>query len=197
MKWSFILAGLMALTTGVAQAGLLPVSVTTTNEGSNTRFDYSVLLQSDAMLKTGDYFTIYDFAGFIPDSNTQPSNFSFSTSASGQTPSRVVPNDDPAIPNLTWTYTGSDTQIGELALGSFTAASHYSRSRDDDFTGQTHRQVDGHLNSNITDTRVPVPDPCHPPAVPEPSSVLLLGLALPLALGAHALKKAKRGMQAA
>lgn len=186
MTWA-VLAGLFCTT--AAHAGLLPVNVTRVGESNGTRFEYSVILQSNSLLRTGDYFTIYDFAGLVADTNTQPSNFSFSTAGLGETPSHVIPADDPSIPNLTFTYTGADTQVGELGLGTFSAVSHYSRTRDDYFSGQSHRQVDGHLNSNITDTQVPVP--CHPPAVPEPSSLLLLGLAIPVALGVRAFRKTR------
>jgi hypothetical protein len=161
--------------TGPAAAGLLPVHVGKTNDGADFRYTYSVLLESDTVLKTGDYFTIYDFAGFVEGSNAQPSAFAFQSLYTGPTPSQVLPGDDPNLPNLTWRYTGPDTLAGQLDLGDFSAESIYGMTADDDFTGLTHRKVDGHLNSNITDTNVPVPvNHCH---VPEPSSLLLLGLA--------------------
>ena len=189
MLQKLLTAFAVLLLAGTSQAGLLPVDVNVGREGTHTRFDYSVILQSDTVLRTGDYFTVYDFAGFVPNSNTQPANFSFTTATTGKTPAHVQPSDDPSIPNLTFTYTGSDTEVGELALGSFTALSRYTRTREDYFTGQTHRELDGHLNSNITDTLVPVP--CHPPAVPEPASIVLLALGLPLALGVRAFRKAR------
>jgi hypothetical protein len=166
--------------TGPAAAGLLPVHVGKTNDGADFRYTYSVLLESDTVLKTGDYFTIYDFAGFVEGSNAQPSAFAFQSLYTGPTPSQVLPGDDPNLPNLTWRYTGADTLAGQLDLGDFSAESIYGMTADDDFTGLTHRKVDGHLNSNITDTNVPVPvEYCH---VPEPSSLLLLGLAVPAVL---------------
>jgi hypothetical protein len=178
----------LLLVTGEAGAGLLPVHVAITPEGNDFRYTYSVLLQSDAVLKSGDYFTIFDFAGLVSGSNSQPGTFTFSTAATGPVPDGVVPNDEPGKPNLTWKYTGSDGVVGQLGLGDFSAVSEYGDTTDDHFTGQTHRQVDGHLNNNITDTQVPVPMERHCGA-PEPSSLLLVLLGIPVALGFRALRR--------
>lgn len=157
----------------VSQAGLLPMSLTVTKDAATNgyRFTYSVELQSKAILKPGDYFTIYDFAGKIEGSQTQPANFTFSTSDVGPTPAQLSPKDDPKIWNVTWTYTGTQTITGDKVLGDFSVASVFHRTGTDDFTGQTHKLTNGHFNNNITDTEVPVP--C---GVPEPSSYLLAGL---------------------
>ncbi len=161
-----------------AQAGLLPTSFQVDPDGSNFRFTYGVVLTSDSSLRTGDYFTIYDFAGFIPGSNHQPAGFSFSSSLVGVTPEGLLPYDDPNIPNLTWTYTGPDTTFGQIGLGNFWAVSEYGDVSEGHFTARSHRSVDGKRDSNITDTQVPVP--MAPPAVPEPATLTLLGLSLPL-----------------
>jgi len=175
----------LAVAAGTAHGGLLPVHVGITPEGANFRYEYSILLQSDAVLKPGDYFTIFDFAGYVADSGANPGNFTFSTSSTGPVPAGVVPSDDASVPNLTWTYVGADGFGGPSNLGTFSAVSHYEGTTDDHFTGQTHRQVDGHLNSNITDTEVPVPS--HHCGAPEPSSALLLLIAVPVVLAARAL----------
>lgn len=176
---------LFALT---VQAGLLPTHVSVQKEGDYYRYSYCVILESDSVLKQGDYFTIYDFAGLVPGQTTQqPSDFGFSSANSGATPNRVTPDDDPNIPNLTWTYDGSAVLSGFQHLGKFSALSIYGKQTDDAFTGQTHREVDGHLNNNITDTRVPVP--CTPPEVPEPSTIALLLAGIPIAMGIKALRR--------
>jgi hypothetical protein len=160
-----------------ASAGLLPVNVTVVPEGDNYRFSYSVLLQSNSILKTGDFFTIYDFNGLIDGSNQQPGGFNFTSSLTGTTPDQVVPYDDPSKPNLTWTYTG-DTKTGEIILGNFSALSRYGDTDVDNFTGQSHRQVGDRVNNNITETEVPVPLDA-----PEPGTALLALVGIPVALG--------------
>ncbi|MCS7270010.1 MAG: hypothetical protein NZ703_02900, partial [Gemmataceae bacterium] len=104
-----------ALAVGPARAGLLPVSVTVQPEAGNFRWTYSVVLPTDMQLKAGDYFTIYDFEGYISGSAkvlsagpdpSYASYWSVSTNMTGQTPPRLNPVDDPNIVNLTWTYNG-------------------------------------------------------------------------------------------
>lgn len=182
---AIIALGLLA---GPAVAGLLPVHVDKSPEGVNYRYTYGIQLQSGAVLNSGDYFTIFDFAGLKAGTNTQPAGFEFSSSMTGRTPARLSPDDDSAISNLTWTYTGAGAK-GEKDLGEFSAVSQYGLTVEDSFTGQSHRQIDGHLNGNITDTQVPVPQAPNS-FVPEPSSLILCALGLPMLLG---LLRARRG----
>ena len=50
------------------------------------------------------------------------------------------------------------------------------------FAGLTQRQIDGVNESNVTSTTVPTGgDSTTPPGVPEPASLVLLGIGLPLA----------------
>jgi hypothetical protein len=179
----------LGMSVGTVRAGLLPTDVTYSAEGGAYRFTYSVTLTSDLELHPGDFFTIYDFAGFIPGSNTQPANFTFSSDKTGPTPSRVSPDDNPGIENLTWTYNGPITAIGQDLLGDFTALSIYGNTQEDSFTARTHRVVGGSVDSNITDTTVPVP--CGP-QVPEPTTLLLIAAGLPVCGAAHWLKKRRR-----
>ena len=62
-----------------AQAGLLPVSVSITPEADKFRWTYAIVLPTDAMIRAGDYFTIYDFAGLVAGSESQPADWAFAT----------------------------------------------------------------------------------------------------------------------
>lgn len=173
----FALFALMVLGNVPAQAGVLPVSVTVTPDGANYRYTYGVVLTSDSVLNAGDFFTVYDFAGMIDGSMTAPSGFSLSISADSATPNLLMPVDNPSLPNLTWTFGGPQPLVGPVNLGEFSALSMFPANTDGYFTARTHREIDGHIDSNITDTRVPVPVP----PVPEPSTLVLvaaLGLSL-------------------
>jgi hypothetical protein len=162
-----------------ARAGLLPVRVSVTPEGEKFRWTYAIVLPTDMKLQAGDYFTIYDFGGYVPDSNTQPADWSYSSANLGTTPDRLNPEDSAALPNLTWTYTGTPLDAGQVGLGNFWALSDYQDATDSFFTARTHRSSDGLPDSNLTETVVPVPT-APPPPVPEPATLALAGLGLPL-----------------
>jgi hypothetical protein len=171
-----------------ASAGLLPTSVTVTPEGDKFRWTYAVVLPTDSQLQTGNYFTIYDFGGFVAGSNTQPDGWSFSSELKGPIPPGVDPKDDPTLPNLHFVYTGPTTTVGQVGLGNFWALSDYDAPTDSFFTARTNRVSDGRIDTNITSTTVPVPtgpgdpgDPGDPvPTVAEPTTVALAALGLPL-----------------
>ena len=163
-----------------AKAGLLPVSVSINPEADKYRWTYAIVLPTDAMIRAGDYFTIYDFAGLVADSNSQPGDWEFSTSNTGSTPGGVNPQDDAELPNLTWRYTGPEVASGQVGLGNFWAVSEHGTATDSFFTARTHRTSDGLIDTNITPTTVPVPTASPPPGVPEPATLALAGLGLPL-----------------
>ena len=173
-----------------AQAGLLPVSVSVQPEAGNFRWTYSVVLPTDMQLQAGNYFTIYDFGGYVPGSATVTSPFpddnaaslwNVTSSKTGPTPSKLNPQDDPNIDNLTWTYNGPTINTGgKVTLGNFSAASTFSDTQNSFFTGTNPRAADGIIDSNITETITPVGQTQGgTPGVPEPATLALAGLGLP------------------
>src|SRR5207248_2063399 len=112
---------LLGVAAGQARAGLIPVTVTITPDAGNFRFTYAIVLPTDSQLRPGDYFTIYDFAGFVGGTNTQPDGWKFSTANTGPTPAFLTPDDSPDVPNLTWTYSGATMDGTKAGLGNFWA----------------------------------------------------------------------------
>jgi len=186
-KWLSTVLVMLALAVGPgqAEAGLIPVQVSVTPESGMYRFTYAVTLPSDSVLRPGDYFTIYDFDGFVPGSavangSIYSGDWAFSSLNHGPTPAGVGPVDNPATANLTWTYNGPVININaSVGLGNFWAVSQYPDSTESAFTSSTGSST-GSTDSNLTTTDVPVPT-APPPAVPEPATLLLAGLGLPLA----------------
>jgi hypothetical protein len=163
------------------------------------RFTYAIVLPTDAVLRPGDYFTIYDFDGFVPGSqmaNGSPysADWTFSASNTGPTPTGVAPDDNPGITNLSWKYTGAEINIdASVGLGNFWALSLYPDTTDSWFTASTGTSS-GVSDHNITPTVVPVPKAPGPPppGVPEPATLALAGLGLPLAGAARWLRRNKK-----
>lgn len=186
-----VLAILASLITGLlggsASAGLLPTTVTVTPDAGLYRWTYAIVLPTDSQVRAGDYFTIYDFGGF-EGSVSQPDNWTFTTALSGPIPIGVDPNDNSLISNLTWTYNGPTIPTGQLGLGNFWALSEFDVSSNSAFTARTHRTSDGVIDTNITETTVPVPT--SPPSVPEPGTIVLAALGIPfLGLSRHFCRK--------
>jgi hypothetical protein len=200
-----VLAGAWATS---AHAGLLPLSATVVPDGDNYRYTYGVMLTSNSTLQPGDQFVIYDFNGLVSGSNTQPAGFAFSTMNTGGNPGRTVPNDNPTMPNLVWTYTGGTPLVGQIGLGNFTALSTLPEANvSTDFVSRTHvEDPTGALTTedNITSTKAPSGTDIQPPpvvtpptvtppsGVPEPSSLLLLAAGMPLLLGVRYLRGKQR-----
>lgn len=153
-----------------AQAGLLPVSVTVMPEAGNYRWTYAVVLPTDMKLQSGNFFTIYDFGGLIPDSVVAPENWTVQVGMTGPTPDRVNPNDNAAVENLTFQYTGETIASGQIGLGNFMANSMFEGQANSFLTARTLRSSDGLTDSNITELLVPVGPNGEPeePPVDEP-----------------------------
>ncbi|CAN5424999.1 hypothetical protein BH11PLA2_BH11PLA2_44110 [soil metagenome] len=188
-----VMLAMVAMALGTtAQAGLLPVTVTVLPEGNNYRWTYAIVLPTDSQLRTGDYFTIYDFGGLVASSNSEPKDWAYTQSNVGPVPAGVAPDDNTSIPNLTWTYNGPTIVTGSTGLGNFWAVSQYQDSVNSFFTARTHRTTDGVIDTNITDTVVPVPTgPGDPNTVPEPMTLVMAGLGLPLVGLARAIRRNK------
>jgi hypothetical protein len=183
----------IAMSAGSANAGLLPVSVTVQPESGNFRWTYSVVLPSDMKLQSGSFFTIYDFAGYqagsgmVTSAGPDPSfsqYWTVSTSKTGPTPNLVNPQDDPNVDNLTYTYNGPTlplaNQLGN-GLGNFVAVSAFDTTGDGAFAATNPRAVDGVIDSNVTSTLVPTGEEIPAPiGTPEPTTLALAGLGLPL-----------------
>lgn len=186
LKKRWLLAALMLLVAGRADAGLLPVSELTTSDGSNSKFTFGVVLTSNSSIVAGDYFTIYDFHNPVAGTNSQPAGWSLSIANTGMTPAGTTPVDNPSVPNVTWTYTGSTPIVGQVGLGLFSLDTSSTTTATASFTAQTH-PVSGGVEGNITTVNVAgVPNTGGggggaPPGVPEPASLALLGIGLPLA----------------
>jgi hypothetical protein len=177
--------GLWAVTAS-AYAGLIPNKVSVAPDDTKAgsfRWTYNVVVTSDVYVQPGDYFTIYDFAGPQTAPPVAPnSDWSVSVQNVGVTPSKTNPNDDPNIPNYTFTYNGQNKIIGSTGLGNFMIFSPYNLSALSDFTSATHRQDNDNSENNITSTVVPVATTPPPPQdSPEPATLALFGAAVPFA----------------
>jgi len=104
---------------GAVQAQQTPVFDVVTPNGSNFTFSYNLDVSPTALMKSGDYFTIYDFNGYVAGSAFAPANWTIDDTLNTTPPPPGVvlfPPDNASVVNLTFTYTGPDT-IGSAFFG--------------------------------------------------------------------------------
>ncbi len=165
----------------------MPINVTVLPEAGNFRWTYSVVIPTDQYVTSGDYFTVYDFDGLVGDAAIMmPDGWSVTVQNTGKTPGLTTPADDAAKPNLTFIYNG-DPIYGGIGAGNFSAASTMGLVADGFWTSRVHRNSDNKTEDTITFTDVPLPsgnggDPPPPPTgdVPEPATLALVGMGLPV-----------------
>ena len=115
---------------GAANASIIPTLTAPPSATGSGDFSwiYDATLASDQALLSGNYFTIYDFAGYT-GFGAVPANWTVSTALLGQTSPLVNPVDDPTIINVTFTWTGAPlnwtSPYAEVELGSFELFSSY------------------------------------------------------------------------
>ena len=164
----------LAFSAARAEAGFTVTLGSTTPSGPNIVYNYTATIAPGDQIRTGDFFRIYDFAGFVAGSFSAPAGWTASTAASNPTPPPDVMlrlPDDPTIANLTFTYTGTATITGPVTITGFTAISTLAPGgAQEHFVGRLTSTADATAVDSIGTVSVPGV------AVPEPASVALLGL---------------------
>src|ERR1700730_2857245 len=148
MRKSFAL-GLLALASTAyiahGSVGLQEPLINSTSGGFT--WNYTATVFPGETITTGSFITIYDFGSFT--STTQPAGWTPTSFLVGNTPiGTPTVTDNPSIPNLTWTYTGTPIN-GSLVignLGTFSAVTNTNQTRHGEFAAQATSTSQGSLD---------------------------------------------------
>jgi len=168
----------LALVAGTdARAGFTILLDSTTPSGANTTFNFSASIAPDDSIVSGNFFRVYDFNGYVGGTAVAPAGWTTSIANSNPTPPPSVlltHGDDPALPNVTYTYTGAVPIVGPTTITGFSADSIYGLSTTiKDFVGQDTKAT-GPQAGSLVDSRGDIAVPG--PAVPEPSGLITMSL---------------------
>lgn len=172
--------GLATLLMGAkAEAGFTITLASVSGAGPYT-YNYTAQITAGDEIRTGDFFRIYDFYGYVPGSITAPAGWTASTALTNPTPppNVLIPlGDDPGVENLIWTYTAAPTIVGPTTIFNFTAQSVYNLGNTKNYVGRNTQgggPTAGQPVDAVGEVRVP--------AVPEPTSLISTSLGV-VALG--------------
>lgn len=166
---------------GTANASIIPTLTAPPSATGSGDFSwiYDATLASDQALLSGNYFTIYDFAGYT-GFGAIPASWTVSTALLGQTPALVNPVDDPTIINVTFTWTGAPVNwtapYSEVELGNFELFSTYDKASTFGSFASLGTKNNGPSRGTDIGTvgSLTVPSPGGNVVVPEPATWALL-----------------------
>jgi hypothetical protein len=97
---------------------------------------------------------VYNFAGLVADSARQPDGWKFSTADQGVTPFRggkamVNPTDTEGVPNVTWSYTGSEPLTGPREITGFSVRTKVKGTVTGEYAVQVTRLKPGALKGKF------------------------------------------------
>jgi hypothetical protein len=110
---------LKALLTAVAlfagpavKADIIPLFSMVTPTVGGATYSYNVEVSAGSRVNTGDFFTIYDFNGYLAGTAFAPVDWAISEQLVGITPAGQLIVESASTINLTFTYTGAPTIFG-------------------------------------------------------------------------------------
>jgi len=170
-----LLSAAALLIGNAVQADIIPVFEVATPIGGGCEFSYTVSVAADSRVNTGDYFTVYDFNGYIAGSEFAPADWTSSVQLLGITPPSQIVLDNPGVVNITFTYTGAATILGPATIGGVGAFGADSTMCGENVSGQyassAHKNNPGKADDNTPQQNQGF---LVTPAVPETSSLMLL-----------------------
>lgn len=183
------------LTASSARADILPLTDPTIADSGHGTFywTYPVFVTQAQNVKTGDFFTIYDFGGLVSGTEIAPAGWSASESLLN-TPvfaalGSVIPNDLADVFNVTFTYSGTTIVGGPTNLGDFVLETTLDLPPAVvAFVGRGTDRRRNLTNANLTNTLSPTTD-VRPPDIPEPGAYVFAVLAAGSLIGLMARKR--------
>jgi len=159
------------------KADIIPVFNASTPVGGGTEFSYNVSIASGSRVNTGDFFTIYDFNGYIAGSEFAPADWSISVQNVGVTPAGQLLIDDAGVVNITFTYSAAATLFGPInpvgGIGAFgadsTSAAIHALGQ---YASQAHKNNPGKPDDNTFQSNQGFV--VTPARVPETSALMLM-----------------------
>lgn len=176
-SFAAILSAAAMLATSAVNAAIIPVFNVATPTGNGCEFSYTVSVASGAKVNPGDYFTIYDFNGYVDGSAFAPADWDIAENFVGDTPASQIVVDDPGVINLTFIYTGTTALVGPVnpvgGTGAFGAESIFCTTKvKGQYAGESHKNNPGEPDHNSLQGNQGFL--VTPSAIPESSSLMLL-----------------------
>jgi hypothetical protein len=169
-----LVACLLLIVVGSARAdSILYVNgtLTKTPAGPNTNWDYQFRVTDDATVRSGDFFVIVDFGGYVAGSIYAAPGWTATTETftpgvfanNVASPPGLLPAVDTGSTNLRFTYSGGGVLGPDVILGHFGAVTSLLVQYDDGITVARDHNIAG-TRTEANSGYAPVPVPL-PPAV--------------------------------